>query len=85
MTEEEIYAGLTPIFQETFGDDSLAVRPEMTQKDVEGWDSLKMILLIVAVERRFAIKLRSREIDSLRCVDDFAKLIESKTAAEPSG
>jgi acyl carrier protein len=85
MTEADIYAGLTAIFQETFGDEGLVLRPELTAKDVEGWDSMKMVLLIIAVEQRFAIKLRTREIDALQCVGDFVKLIKSKTAAEPAG
>ncbi len=52
----------------------------MTAKDVEGWDSLKMVIIIMAVEERFDIQMRTSEMDALRCVGDFISLIERKTA-----
>ena len=80
MTEEEIYERLTEIFRDAFGDAGLVLRPEITAQDIEGWDSLRMVGLIIAAEERFDIKMRSREIDQLASVADFAKLIRSKTA-----
>ena len=81
MTPAEIEAGLTEILRETFADPSLVLAPEMTAKDIEGWDSLKMVIIILAVEERFGIELRTREMDALRCVGDFASLIERKRPA----
>jgi acyl carrier protein len=81
MTRPEIQAGLTEIFRETFADPNLVVAPEMTAKDIEGWDSLKMVIIILAVEERFGIEFRTREMDALRCVGDFAALIEQKRSA----
>lgn len=77
-TQSEIEAGLTDIFRETFADPTLVLAPEMTAKDIEGWDSLKMVIIILAVEERFGIEMRTREMDALRCVGDFAALIERK-------
>jgi acyl carrier protein len=76
----DIEAGLTDVFRETFGDPSLVLRPDMTARDVAGWDSLKMVIIIMAVEERFGIEMRTREMDGLRCVGDFISLIERKTA-----
>ena len=81
MMEAEIYAGLTAIFRETFADLTLALRPEMTAADIDGWDSLKMVMIIMAVEERFAIRLRTREMDQLRCVGDFVALIGERQSA----
>jgi len=78
VTEAEIYAGLTEVFHDAFGDDSIVLKPDMTAEDVEGWDSVKMVAIIIAVEERFGVKMRSREIDQLKCVGDFVKLIGSK-------
>ncbi|MBN9562100.1 MAG: acyl carrier protein [Alphaproteobacteria bacterium] len=78
MTPSEIHAGLTEIFRETFDNPNLILAPEMTARDIEGWDSLKMVIIILAVEERFDIQLRTREMDVLRCVGDFASLIEQK-------
>lgn len=78
MTEAEIYEGLTGIFRDAFGDDSITLAPETHAGDIPGWDSLKMVLILVGVRDRFGVKLRSREVDSLKSVGDMAGLIESK-------
>lgn len=81
MIDEEIYAGLTEIFRDAFADESLKLRPEMTAADIAGWDSVKMIGIILATEERFGIKMRSREIDRLNCVGDFVRLVKAKKGA----
>ena len=81
MTETEILAALTEVLREAFGDDALTVTPETTAKDVPGWDSIRMVSILIAVEDRFGIKTRSREIDRLRSVGDFVALIRAKQEA----
>ncbi len=76
---DDVYAGLTEVFHEVFGDDSLVLTPQTSARDVEGWDSFKMVTIILAVQQRFGIKLRSREVDSLENVGDLAKLVIEKT------
>lgn len=73
-----VFEELREIFRETFDDDGLEIRPEMTAKDVEDWDSLMQIQLIVAAERRFGIKFTTQEMNSLKNVGDFAALIGGK-------
>ena len=41
---------LNSIFCEVFDEDDLVIRPEMTANDVDGWDSLSHVNLIVAIE-----------------------------------
>jgi acyl carrier protein len=81
MTEEEIYAQLTEIFHQAFGDHSIRLRPQTTASDIAGWDSVKMVSLIVATEQHFGIRMRSREIDRLKCVGDFVALVKAKQGA----
>ncbi len=81
MTETEILDALTDVLREAFGDDTLTVTPETTAKDVPGWDSIRMVSILIAVEDRFGIKTRSREIDRLRSVGDFVALIRAKQEA----
>ncbi len=81
MTETEILAALTEVLRDAFGDDTLTVTPETTAKDVPGWDSIRMVSILIAVEDRFGIKTRSREIDRLRSVGDFVALIRAKQEA----
>ncbi len=70
---------LQEIFREAFDDDELTISSKMTAKDIEDWDSLMQIQLIVAAERRFGIKFTTEEMNGLKNVGDFAALIEEKT------
>lgn len=81
MQEAQIYQELTQIFQDTFLDDKLTVTADLTAADIPGWDSLQMVNILVAVEQKFGIKIRSREIDALHTVGDLAAVIEHKTSA----
>jgi acyl carrier protein len=78
MKGAELYAALTGIFRECFDDGSIVLAPRTSARDIAGWDSAKMVYLILAVEDRFAIRMRSREIDALRCVGDWVRLIEAR-------
>ncbi len=79
MEQTAIYAKLTDIFHDLFDDDSITVTPELTAKDVEGWDSLAHIRLIITIEKAFKVKFSTSEIAKLEKVGDLAALIESRT------
>ena len=75
MSEAEIYAGLGEIFRDVFLSDDIQLRPELSAKDVPGWDSFKQIDIILAVEEKYRIKLNTRELDSLQNVGDLVRVI----------
>ena len=79
-TDPEIYTALTTIFRDVFMRDELELRPDLSAKDVEGWDSFKKIEIILAAEARFGIKMTTRELDSLRSVGDLVRVIAAKAA-----
>jgi len=54
------------------------VTPELSAKDVDGWDSLTHIRLILSVEKAFKIKFTTSEIGKLQNVGDLARLIEMR-------
>lgn len=80
MTADEIHAALTAIFHDVFMRDDLVLSDTMTAADVEGWDSFRMIEIIMAVEERFAIKLATRELDGLQNVGDLLRVIAQHLA-----
>ncbi len=81
MTDQaKIYTDLTEIFNDVFMRDDMKLTPELSAKDVAGWDSFKQIEIMVSVEERFGIKLNTREIDSLRNVGDLAEVIAKKAS-----
>jgi acyl carrier protein len=79
MDEAQIYARLAEIFQDVFDDDSIAVSPDLSAKDVDGWDSLAHIRLILTVEKAFKIKFSTSEIGKLEKVGDLVALIKQRT------
>jgi acyl carrier protein len=81
MDKAEIWDIATKVFRDTLDLDDLVLTPQLTARDVEGWDSLNHILLVVAVEQRFGIKFSTGEIDGLENVGQFIDLIESKLPA----
>lgn len=75
MIDKDIYDQLSEIFHDVFLRDDIVLTPETTAQDVEGWDSFKMIEIVMAVESRFAIKVKSKELDQLESVGDLIRLI----------
>ncbi len=80
MTEAEIYPRLTDIMRDVLMDDDLVLTPQLCAKDVEGWDSFKMIEIIMAVEAQFGIKVKSSQLDTLETVGNLVALIEHQKA-----
>ena len=75
---EEVYERLTSVFHDVFGDDEIVLTPTLTAKDVDGWDSLTHVRLMLTVERAFSIRLSAAEIGRLDNVGDLAELISRK-------
>jgi acyl carrier protein len=80
---QDVEPRLTRIFQTVFDDDSLQIRPHMTAADVENWDSLSHIDLIIAIEREFKIKFTTGEVTGLKNVGELVSLIEKKAGSRP--
>jgi acyl carrier protein len=78
MTEQEIYQSLTAVFRDVFDDESIVIGADTTANDIDGWDSQAHITLVVATEVRFGIRFRTAELEQLRNVGDFVRLIETK-------
>lgn len=66
---------LLPIFQNVFDDDDLIITNFTTAKDINGWDSLAHIRLIVAIEKSFQIRFSANEISKLENVGEMVDLI----------
>ncbi len=79
---EKILKELETIFQDVFDDESLVVTKELSAADVEDWDSLSHIRLVVAIEKHFGIKFAFGELQDLKNVGEMATLIAEKVAEE---
>lgn len=78
MEEAQIYARLGEVFHDVFDDDSIRVAPDLSAKDVDGWDSLTHIRLILTVEKAFKIRFSTAEVGKLQKVGDLVELIKSR-------
>ena len=74
----EVMRRLTEVFQETFEDPGLELRDSMTAADVDEWDSLQHIVLVLAVEREFRIRLNPAEVGKLENVGRMVDLLQTK-------
>jgi acyl carrier protein len=79
MTSEDIMAQLRELMIDVFDVDDLQITPATSAEDVEEWDSLSHVRLVVAVERKFGIKFKNSEIEGLKSVGDLVNLIEAKS------
>ncbi len=82
MQTDAIEARLTAIFRDVFTDPALTIGPDTTADDIAGWDSGRMIELIVAAESDFGLRFTTREVDGMARVADFVAIIARKLAAK---
>lgn len=78
MTRADIYAKLTELFRDIFNDDDISLSDETTADDIDGWDSLSNIQLILAVESAFTIRLSAAQVSSLAKLGDLVSVIDTK-------
>jgi acyl carrier protein len=76
----DLIAELTPVFREVFDDDSIVITRQTTANDIDGWDSLSHMNMVMAVEMKFKIRFALGELPTLRNVGDLADLTEKKLA-----
>ena len=75
MSREEVFAALDEVFQDEFDDETIHVTDATVADDIDGWDSLEHIDLIIAVERRFGIKFTMGEVNGMKNVGEMADII----------
>ena len=76
--ENGILTRLTEVFRDVFADDSLVLSPETTALDIEGWDSLAHIPLMLSVQRAFHVRLSASETSQLQNVGALIELLQSR-------
>jgi acyl carrier protein len=80
MEITDVLNDLTKIWRNELDDDAIVLKPETTAKDVEGWDSLTNIQLIVATEKKYKIRFAASEIMNFTNVGDLAEAVIKKTS-----
>lgn len=78
MTREDIFKNLNEVFCDVFDDESIKVNDKTTSNDIEDWDSLEHINLIVAVEKKFGMKFNMGEVTTMKNVGAMVDIIEGR-------
>ena len=68
------------LMEDVFDVDDLSISDATSAEDIEEWDSLSHIRLIVAIERKFGIKFKNSEIEGLMNVGDLVRVVDGKIA-----
>ena len=79
MERQEITNKMNTIFCDVFDDDSMKIFDNMTSADIEEWDSLNHITLVVNIEKVFGLKLNLSEVGKLENIGEMIGLILRKT------
>ena len=78
MKETEIIEKVQEIFRDVLDNEEIELARETSAEDIEEWDSLSHIQLIVAIEKAFGIKFTSKEITSWANVGEMIDCILTK-------
>ena len=78
MDKAEILQQVNTVFIDVLDNDKIVLKNETTANDVDEWDSLNHIQLVVAIEKAFKIRFASREIQSWKNVGEMVDSISLK-------
>lgn len=78
MSREEIFDKVQDIFRDVFDDEELIISDSTNSDDIEDWDSLEHISLIVSMEKEFSMKFDIKEVNTLKDVGEMVDLILRK-------
>jgi acyl carrier protein len=79
LKKKQIQQRLEIIFQEIFDDDDIQILPDMTADDIEEWDSVMQITLVITIEKEFGLILNAAEVGQLDNIGDMIDLIFDMT------
>jgi acyl carrier protein len=80
VTQDEVVARIEPIIRDLFEDYDGPVTASLTAKDVEAWDSLANVQLMVMVEKAFGIRLATTDIGAVENLGALADLVIKRAA-----
>lgn len=75
MSREEVLEKLTEIFRSNFDDDSISLNDMTRAEDIEGWDSLEQINLIVIIQEVFKVRFNINEVNAMENVGEMVDSI----------
>ena len=81
MSREEVFDKVQEIFRDVFDDEELTISDQTNSDEIDEWDSLEHISLIISMEKEFSIKFDIKEVNKLENVGEMIDLIVRKMEA----
>lgn len=78
MQEAEVYLAFKDIFADVFGRTDIPISPTLSAKDVVGWDSFKQVEITLALEEKYDIRIRTKDLNDVASVGDLVALVLRK-------
>lgn len=78
ISEDTVWSRVRGVVVEVFGDDDIVLEPSTTAADVEGWDSVSNIEVMVALEQEFSVRFNTGEMANLANMGQLVALISSR-------
>ena len=78
MNDDDVLKTITVVFRDVLDQPNLTLSPATTAHDVDGWDSLSHVQIVVAVEKRFQVRFTAKEIQKFNSVGEMAECISRK-------
>mgnify|MGYP001575603295 CR=1 FL=1 len=80
METKDIIKQVNSIFVDVLDDEKISISESSTADDIDDWDSLTNIQLVVAIERHFKIKFTSIEVKAFKNVGEMCVAIQTKVS-----
>lgn len=78
MSREEVFEKLNGIFRNNFDNESITLTDDTSSADIEGWDSLEQVNLVVTIQDEFKIKFNIEEVNAMKNVGEMVDFILKK-------
>ena len=75
MSREEVFVKVQEIFRDVFDDETLIITDETNSDEIEDWDSLEHIALVVSMEKEFNLKFDIKQVNKLENVGQMVDMI----------
>ena len=76
MERSKMIADITDIFRDVLDDDSVVVTADTKAADIDDWDSLTHIELVIGIEKHFKIRFNATEINNWANVGEMCNAID---------
>lgn len=75
MNREDVFKALNEVFRDNFDDEDITLTEKTVADDIEEWDSLEHINLVIAIEERFGMKFTMKEVTGMKNVGEMVDII----------